>query len=129
MAHECCTPEKHYPGVLGNLLPSGVASILGAVSTLWRVDEFLDSTGWWTELHSGSNRLQMWTRGRSEMSAGLSAFHAAGHRGNPHPEAGEAPSVPNGRDALPARRRALDVRALVAGWESQRRTVLGHWNT
>jgi len=40
-----CPPEKHYPGVLEHLLPSGVASILGAVSPLWGADEFLDSTG------------------------------------------------------------------------------------
>jgi len=37
-----CIPEEHYPGVLGHLLPSGVVSILGAVSALWRADEFLD---------------------------------------------------------------------------------------
>jgi len=42
---DACTPEKHYPGVLGHLLPSGVVSILGAVSALWRADEFLERTG------------------------------------------------------------------------------------
>jgi len=40
-----CPPEKRYPGVLGYLLPSGVANTLGAVSALWRPDEFLDSAG------------------------------------------------------------------------------------
>lgn len=35
----------------------------------------------------------------------------------------------NGRDALPARRRALQIRAPVAGWERHRRPVLGRWNT
>jgi len=37
--------------------------------------------------------------------------------------------VSNGRDALPARRRALQVPTLVARWESHRRPVLGHWKT
>ncbi len=40
-----CTPEKYYPDLLGHLLPSGVASILRAVSALWRADELLDRTG------------------------------------------------------------------------------------
>ena len=36
--------------------------------------------------------------------------------------------MPNGRDALPARRRALQISTLVARWERYRRSVLGHWN-
>jgi hypothetical protein len=37
--------------------------------------------------------------------------------------------VSNGRDALPARRRALQFPTLVARWETHWRPVLGHWNT
>ena len=38
-----CPPEEHYLGLVGHLLPSGVASILCAVSALWRADELLDT--------------------------------------------------------------------------------------
>jgi len=47
----------------------------------------------------------------------------------PHSEGREEPSVSDGRDALPARRRALQIPALVARWERHRRPVPGHWDT
>ncbi len=48
LGHGCVHGQR---GVLEHLLPSGVATILRAVSVLWRADEFSDRTG------SGGRRL------------------------------------------------------------------------